>query len=53
MKLIADSGSTKTDWKLISISDETKDIKTQSINPLFRSDTDIFQKLIEGQFSII
>ena len=41
MKLIADSGSTKTSWKLSSPSGETKDIKTQGINPFFRTEEDI------------
>lgn len=45
MKLIADSGSTKTSWKLISPSGETKDISTQGINPFFRTEEDIYQEL--------
>lgn len=45
MKLIADSGSTKTAWKLIGRSGEVKDIKTFGINPFFRSEEDIFQEL--------
>ncbi|HET6558417.1 MAG TPA: BadF/BadG/BcrA/BcrD ATPase family protein [Prolixibacteraceae bacterium] len=45
MKLIADSGSTKTSWKIISPSGETKDIKTPGINPFFRSEEDIYQEL--------
>ncbi len=45
MILIADSGSTKTAWKLISPSGEVKDIKTEGINPFFRSEEDIFQEL--------
>lgn len=45
MKLIADSGSTKTAWKLIGNSGDIKDIKTSGINPFFRSEEDIFQEL--------
>ena len=45
MKLIADSGSTKTAWKLIGNSGEIKDIKTPGINPFFRTEEDIFQEL--------
>lgn len=47
MKLIADSGSTKTAWKLISTSGQVDDIKTAGINPFFRSEEDIFQELSE------
>ena len=45
MKLIADSGSTKTAWKLISKTGPTKDIRTLGINPFFRTEEDIFQEL--------
>ena len=45
MILIADSGSTKTAWKLFSSSGEIKDIKTSGINPFFRSEEDIYQEL--------
>ncbi|HZL08629.1 MAG TPA: ATPase [Prolixibacteraceae bacterium] len=45
MKLIADSGSTKTAWKLIGNSGEVKDIMTSGINPFFRNEEDIFQDL--------
>ncbi len=47
MKLIADSGSTKTAWKLIGSSGEITNIKTQGINPFFRTEEDIFQELKE------
>ena len=46
MILIADSGSTKTAWKLITSSGEVKDIKTEGINPFFRSEEDIYQELM-------
>lgn len=45
MKLIADSGSTKTSWKIISPSGESKDIKTPGLNPFFRTEEDIFEEL--------
>jgi len=45
MRLIADSGSTKTSWKLIGNSGEIKNIKTTGINPFFRIEGDIFQEL--------
>lgn len=45
MKLIADSGSTKTAWKMVGNSGEIKNIKTPGINPFFRSEEDIFQEL--------
>lgn len=47
MKLIADSGSTKTDWKLIGDSGETKDIQTSGMNPFFRTEEDIYQELYQ------
>lgn len=45
MKLIADSGSTKTSWKFINTSGESKDIKTPGINPFFRTEEDIYEEL--------
>ncbi len=45
MKLIADSGSTKTAWKLIEAPGKTKDIKTHGLNPFFRTEDEIFQEL--------
>lgn len=47
MKLIADSGSTKTAWKLIGNSGEVKNIETTGINPFFRTEEDIFQELAQ------
>ncbi len=41
MILIADSGSTKTDWCLLSEKNEIKKIRTSGINPFFQSETDI------------
>jgi glucosamine kinase len=45
MILIADSGSTKTAWKLISESGSVKSVKTTGINPFFRTEEDIFEEL--------
>ncbi len=45
MILVADSGSTKTNWKLISETGAGKTIKTKGINPFFRTEEDIFQEL--------
>ena len=45
MKLIADSGSTKTAWKLLGNAGQVKNIKTPGINPFFRTEEDIFQEL--------
>lgn len=45
MKLIADSGSTKTAWKLIGNSGEIKNIKTSGFNPFFRTEDEIYQEL--------
>lgn len=45
MKLIADSGSTKTAWKLIGDSGELKNILTPGINPFFRTTEEIYQEL--------
>lgn len=50
MKLIADSGSTKTSWKLISESGEINNFKTTGINPFFRTEEDIFLELREKLF---
>lgn len=44
MKLIADSGSTKTAWKIIGHPAGIKDIKTSGLNPFFRSEEDVFKE---------
>ena len=46
MRLIADSGSTKTDWKLLNIDNSVKDIYTKGINP-YMQDTDSIKKVLE------
>lgn len=43
--LIADSGSTKTAWKLIGNSGEIKNIRTSGLNPYFRTEEEIYQEL--------
>ncbi len=45
MKLIADSGSTKTSWKLIDGSGRVKDIKTSGLNPYSQPEESIFQEV--------
>lgn len=45
MILLADSGSTKTAWKLITETGSAKDLKTNGINPFFRTEEDIFLEL--------
>ncbi len=52
MKLIADSGSTKTSWHLISDSGTTQtDCETAGINPFFQQSSDIV-KTLATEFSI-
>ncbi len=48
MKLIADSGSTKTSWKIIENSLEAKNIQTSGINPFFRNSDDIYSELVNN-----
>ena len=45
MRLIADSGSTKTAWKLIDGSGHVKDIKTSGLNPYSQPEESIFQEV--------
>ncbi|MBO7554218.1 MAG: ATPase [Bacteroidaceae bacterium] len=45
MKLIADSGSTKTDWCLMDGSTVMKRIKTKGINPFFETEKEIEYEL--------
>lgn len=47
MKLIADSGSTKTAWRLIGKSGDVKEVKTAGMNPFFRTEDDIFEELYD------
>ena len=41
MKLIADSGSTKTDWALVAARDDVAFVHTQGINPFHQSEATI------------
>ncbi len=45
MKLVADSGSTKTDWRVISEGEVTSEFETEGINPYFKSNEDIVKLL--------
>ena len=48
MKLIADSGSTKTDWCMISGKDIVARVNTQGINP-FHQDKNVIEKVIRTE----
>ncbi len=45
MKLIADSGSTKTEWAVINNGKLITKIESEGINPLFRTSNDIAEEL--------
>lgn len=45
MKLIADSGSTKTDWRLVLNGKVIQEISTEGINPYLKSNVDIINIL--------
>lgn len=47
MKLVADSGSTKTAWRLIELSGKITQAETLGLNPFFRTEEDIFQELYD------
>src|SRR6056297_664411 len=51
MKLIADSGSTKTDWRLITPSGEVFDYKSEGINPYFHNDESVSETLRRISFA--
>ena len=48
MILIADSGSTKTDWSLVQGATVTATAATQGINPFYQSDDDI-ARIVGGE----
>ena len=50
MILIADSGSTKTDWAIINENNEIQEFKSEGLNPYFASDSDISQ-IIQKTFA--
>lgn len=45
MKLIADSGSTKTDWRLLSEGEVVSEFETEGVNPYFKSNEEIVKLL--------
>ncbi len=45
MLLVADSGSSKTDWKLLLSNGKTENFQTAGINPFFSSEKEIFRIL--------
>lgn len=45
--LIADSGSSKTDWSLIGSRKKTRHFQTSGLNPFFRTEEDCFRLLTE------
>jgi glucosamine kinase len=47
MILIADSGSTKTDWRLIRRSKEIEQAKSAGFNPFYQSSDEIYKELEE------
>ena len=51
MKLIADSGSTKTDWRLIAPSGEVYHFKSEGINPYFHTDESVSETLRKISFA--
>lgn len=51
MLLIADSGSSKTDWKLLLPNGDTEKFQTAGINPIFSTEKEIFRILsYQNQF---
>jgi glucosamine kinase len=51
MLLIADSGSTKTAWRLVDESGRITQLQTQGFNPFFQGSDDIAEILIKELFS--
>ncbi|MCT4582815.1 MAG: hypothetical protein N4A35_15495 [Flavobacteriales bacterium] len=45
MKLVADSGSTKTDWRVIEAGEVVSEFETEGINPYFKSSEEIIKLL--------
>jgi N-acetylglucosamine kinase-like BadF-type ATPase len=48
MMLIADSGSTKTDWRLVDQNGDIHQCRTVGLNPYFTSDAEYLDALTEG-----
>jgi len=53
MKLIADSGSTKTDWRLITSSSSLEEIKTEGINPFHQRSEEILKIVTDSDLTKI
>ncbi|MGQ8338092.1 ATPase [Sunxiuqinia sp. A32] len=53
MKLIADSGSTKTSWRLIGSRGSVQEVETSGMNPFFRTSEDIEQELNEKLLPLV
>ena len=51
IRLIADSGSTKTDWRLTNGLADLRSFQTLGMNPFFRTSEDIFHELQKKIFS--
>lgn len=51
MKLIADSGSTKTDWRLLTAEGEQLQFKSEGINPFFHDADSVAKTLSEISFA--
>jgi glucosamine kinase len=53
MLLVADSGSSKTDWKLLLPNGDTQNFQTAGINPIFSSEKEISRILsFQNQFGV-
>jgi N-acetylglucosamine kinase-like BadF-type ATPase len=48
MILIADSGSTKTDWTVLSHTQTVKQVKTKGLNPFFMTEEEITEEIKEA-----
>jgi len=53
MILIAESGSTKTDWRLIKADKTVENFSTIGFNPFFINEEDIFNELMESDLAPI
>lgn len=48
--LIADGGSTKTDWTIVAGNQEIDRIKTRGINPFFQTEEEISAEIRDNLF---
>jgi N-acetylglucosamine kinase-like BadF-type ATPase len=51
MKLVADSGSTKTDWRIIYGQDKIEQARSKGINPYYQSQEEIAANLRESEIT--